>query len=264
MLLSVVIPSHDDIHLHKTIDSLLESSELPKSQFEILPVLDGYSTKKQIKLDPSVKVIQKVRNEGMREAINTGVAASRGQYIMRVDEHCMFAPGYDRVLLEEIEDNWIVTPRRYFLNPETWEVMEDKSFIDYEKLLIIKKPSGRVKFSSVKWIERSRKRRNILLDETMAFQGSCWVMARSWWDKVIGRLDSEGYGTLYQDTTEMFFKTWAAGGKLMLNKKTWFAHKHRGFNRSHNYPGELADASFLYALKKHRKEYEEVKAKWGI
>jgi hypothetical protein len=32
----------------------------------------------------------------------------------------------------------------------------------------------------------------------------------------------------------MVFKTWKAGGKLMLNKNTWHAHKHRSFARTHN------------------------------
>ena len=91
-----------------------------------------------------------------------------------------------------------------------------------------------------------------------------WIMSRKWWDTVIVRLDSEGYGTHYQDTTEMLFKTWRAGGKLMLNKKTWFAHKHRNFNRTHNYPGELADASFLFALDLWKDDYEIVRLKWGV
>jgi len=226
-------------------------------------VLDGYDPKKPIVTDSQVRVVRHAKNLGMREAINTGVQASRYPHIMRLDEHCMVGPGFDRLLLEHIEDNWVVTTRRYFLDPVRWEVMGDK-FIDYEKLLIITKPSGRMKFSAVEWWGRSRERRDILIDEDMAFQGSAWCMSRKWWDSVIVRLDSEGYGTLYQDTTEMLFKTWAAGGKLMLNKKTFYAHKHRSFNRTHDYPGELADASFRFALEKHGEEYERVRAKWMI
>jgi hypothetical protein len=199
----------------------------------------------------------------MREAINTGVAASRGQYLMRVDEHCMFGPGYDRLWLEGIEDNWIVDARRFFLDPVKWEVMT-KPPIDYEKLLIVTKPGGRRKFSAVDWRSRARERADILIDEKMAFQGSCWVMAKSWWEKVIVRLQTEGYGTHYQDTTEMLFKTWREGGKLMVNKKTWYAHKHREFNRTHNYPGDLADACFRYALETWEKDYKEVAKRWGI
>jgi glycosyltransferase involved in cell wall biosynthesis len=260
-LLSVVIPSHNDLYLHKTIASLLDNSE---GELEVIVVLDGYDPFREITTDSRVKIVRHAINKGMREAINTGVCVSKGKYLMRVDEHCMFAQGYDRRLTEEIEDNWIVTPRRYFLDPVKWEVMHDKGYIDYEKLLIIEKPGGRRKFSAVAWKARTRDHADILLDETMAFQGSVWVMSRKWWDDVIVRLDSEGYGTLYQDTTEMLFKTWKAGGKLMLNKKTWYAHKHRDFNRTHNYPGELSDASFRFALEKHKHDYEGVRGKWGI
>lgn len=32
-----------------------------------------------------------------------------------------------------------------------------------------------------------------MVDETFAMQGSCWLMKRSWWDKVIGELDTKEY-----------------------------------------------------------------------
>jgi len=156
-----------------------------------------------------------------------------------------------------------MVPRRYFLDPVKWEIIGNK-YIDYEKLLIIEKPNGRRKFSAMAWKVRTRERKDILIDETMAMQGSCWLMNKSWWEKVIVRLDSNGYGILYQDTTEMLFKTWNAGGKLMLNKKTWYAHKHRDFNRTHNYPGELSEVVFRFALSKHMEDYLKVRAKWGI
>lgn len=81
---------------------------------------------------------------------------------------------------------------------------------------------------------------------------------------MIGSLQNEGYGTLYQDTTEMLFKTWRAGGKLMVNKNTWFAHKHRDFNRTHNYPGELSRASFDYARELWWDDFVELSNKWGM
>lgn len=261
MGLSVVIPSHNDVYLHQTIASLLENAT---GEIEVLPVLDGYEPVRPLPADPRVRAIRHEHNLGMREAINTGVAAARQPFIMRSDEHCMFGPGYDEILLSQIEPNWIVTPRRYKLDPIRWKRMDRLGFIDYEKLLIITKASGRTKFAGVEWKERRDSRLDIPVDETMAMQGSCWVMSKAWWERVIGRLDSEGYGTLYQDTTEMLFKTWRAGGKLMVNKRTWFAHKHRDFNRTHDYPGHLADASFRFALETWRADYEEVRKRWGV
>jgi glycosyltransferase involved in cell wall biosynthesis len=259
MTLSIIIPSFKDPCLHKTIESIIENAE---GSFEIIPVCDGYIPKEPITADFRVRPIYLVENVGMREAINTGVKYSCGKYIMRTDEHCCFGKGFDSLILNTIQDDWIVTPRRFFLDPHKWEVMQLPA-IDYEKLMIIKKPDGRTKFSAVAWKARTRDRRHVLIDENMAMQGSMWVMSRRWWDDVIGELDL-AYGTHYQDSTEMLFKTWKAGGKLMLNKLTWYAHKHRSFNRTHNYPGHLADKTFKYALERHRQEYEEVRKKWGV
>ena len=259
MKLSVVIPSYKDPLLHKTIDSLLQNSELG-NEMEVIAVLDGYKPRQSVIDDPRVRVIKLEKNVGMRGAINAGVKASRGEYIMRTDEHCSFGKGFDRILTETFEDNWIVTPRRYFLDPVKWEVM-DMPPNDYNKLEV-RNPGP--KFYGVDWKQRAVERKDIMIDETMAMQGSCWIMKKSWWEKVIVELQSEGYGTHYQDSMEMVFKTWQAGGKLMVNKNTWHAHKHRTFKRTHDYGGAEKDAGYAYSLNLWRDYYEEIRKKWGI
>jgi GT2 family glycosyltransferase len=249
-MLSIVIPSYKDPYLHKTIDSLLEA---PETDIEILPILDGYIPKKPICDDPRVHPIPLAENVGMREAINIGVQNAKGNYLMRTDEHCKFGKGYARILLEAIEDNWIVTPRRYTLDVEKWEVM-GKPY-DHEKLVINKRHN---KFAGVRWTSRDEMRRDVMIDEKTAMQGSCWVMPKPWWDKVIVRLQSEGYGTLYQDSVEMCFKTWRVGGKLMLNKNTWYAHKHRKFNRTHQYSTSRARKCFDYSLATWMDDYKNI------
>ncbi|MFA5163929.1 MAG: glycosyltransferase family 2 protein, partial [Patescibacteria group bacterium] len=99
MKLSVVIPSYKDPLLHKTIDSLLDNAQ---GEIEIIPVLDGYWPDQPIKKDPRIKVLHLGKNRGMRGAINAGVLASRGEYIMRTDEHCSFGHGFDKKLLSDI------------------------------------------------------------------------------------------------------------------------------------------------------------------
>jgi hypothetical protein len=118
-------------------------------------------------------------------------------------------------------------------------------------------------------MSRTKERADIPIDETMAMQGSMWLMPRKWWDDVIGELQTDGYGPHYQDSHEMVFKTWQAGGNLMLNKNTWFAHRHRSFPRSHN-DGTVENpanklAGWKYSLDMWREYYEsEVKPKWKI
>ena len=228
---------------------------------EILPVIDGYELKQSLPDDYRVKPVFNPVNVGMRESINLGIAASTGEFVMRSDEHCAFGYGFDRELTNICQSNWIMVPRRYFLDPVKWSVM-DVGYVDYEDLKIVQYGRGR-KFSGVPWLARTKERKHILVDETRAMQGSCWVMPRKWWDKVIGSLQTEGYGTHIQDSHEMVFKTWKAGGKLMLNKATWYAHKHRKFPRTHGYGGEAADKGYAYALSVWEDYYNELREQWA-
>ena len=263
-ILSIIIPSYHDPLLKKTVEGLLENSELDSDQLEIICVLDGYWIKPEdVVNDKRVIYLHLGANRGMRGAINAGVAISKGEYLMRVDEHQTFGKGYDRKILETIEDDWIVTPRRYFLDVVKWEVMDLPS-VDYMELKIGRAGNGR-KFSGIEKPGDDSQQ----IQESMAMQGSCWVMKKSWWDKVIGELQTEGYGPLYQDSHEMVFKTWKAGGKLMVNKTTWHAHKHRKFPRTHS-NGTKENPSnneqcFKYALDVWEEYFEkEIKPKWNM
>ena len=261
MTLSVIIPSWKDPLLTKTIDSLLLNSELGE-ELEIIAIFDGYWPTFELRGDSRVRYLHLGKNRGMRGAINAGISIARGKFLMRTDEHCMFAKGFDKEMTDSCRDNWIMTARRYFLDPEKWEVM-DIPPIDYEKLVI----QENKKFSGSRWSRPGRE--DLLIDETMAMQGSCWVMPHAWWRKVIGELQTKGYGPMYQDSHEMIFKTWKKGGKMMLNKKTWFAHKHRKFSRTHQ-EGTKENPSnrekgWKYSLDVWRDYYEkEVRKKWKI
>lgn len=254
-MLSIIIPSYKDPLLHKTIDSLIENAV---GEIEIVVSLDGYWPTIPIKDDKRIKIIHSGKNRGMRETINRAVLISKGEYLMRVDEHQTFGYAYDKILTESCQSNWIVTPRRYFLDVEKWEVM-DMPPVDFMKLKIVNYDRGQ-KFSGVV----AKGNDNYPIQESMAMQGSCWVMPRKWWDEVIVELQSEGYGTHYGDSHEMVFKTWKAGGKLMVNKNTWHAHKHRKFPRTHGYGGAEADAGFKYSLKLWGDYYKEIKEKWML
>ncbi len=258
--LSCIIPSYRDPLLNKTTEDLLKKSELG-DKLEIICVMDGYWQAPVA--DPRVRVIHLGKNRGMRGAINAGVAVARGEFLMRTDEHCLFDQGFDRKMVEACQPNWIMTAKRFFLDPIKWEVMPDEP-IEHEKLVI----QGGVKFAGQRWPERNQEQKDILISETMAMQGSCWVMPHKWWNEVIGELDTDAYGPLIQDSHEMVFKTWKKGGKLMLNKNTWFAHKHRSFSRTHNNgtPENPANCDYGYAqaLKIWSDYYKEIKKIWGI
>jgi hypothetical protein len=45
---------------------------------------------------------------------------------------------------------------------------------------------------------------------------------------VIKQLDTETFGGFTMEAQEIGNKTWFAGGRLVVNKNTWYAHMHKG------------------------------------
>lgn len=230
-MLSVIIPSRVDEYLQKTIDELLTKAEEP---IEIIVVFDGYWPSTPLKDDPRVVLVHQGTvhdNYGMRDAINTGVKLAKGKYIMKIDEHCMVDQGFDRKLKEDCEDNWVVIPRRYRLDAENWSIFEDgRPPIDY---MHIDYPYQRPQDVScglhgAEWKQRYYDRKDVLIDDTPSCQGSCYFMMKSHWDNVIKEMSTEDYGKFTQEAQEITLKTWFSGGRVIVNKKTWYAHYHKG------------------------------------
>ena len=168
---------------------------------------------------------------------------------MKTDAHCAFAPGWDTELSMSCKPNWLMTPRRYSLDEITWAPNPKRPTIDYNYLSF----PGDTTRSAPKYgysfqCMNSASKNDKAIDDVMTHQGSCWVMPHKWWKDVIVELQNEGYDTHYQDSHEMVFKTWKAGGKLMVNKNAWHAHKHRKFPRTHGYGGQKARDAFEYAI----------------
>lgn len=227
--LSIIIPSRSDEFLQKTIDDLLAKAE---GDIEIVVVLDGYWPDTPIKENTKVIVLHhgsKHNSVGMRDSINSGVAISSGKYIMKIDEHCMVDQGYDVKLSKDCKDNWVVIPRRYRLDAENWKVLEDgrppvdHMFIAYPYERPNDKTCG---LHGDIWKEKQANSKEDI-EDLMTFQGSCYFMSRKHWDW-LGGLDSKEYGPFTQEAQEIGNKTWLGGGRMIVNKKTWYAHYHKG------------------------------------
>ena len=134
-MLSIIIPSRNSDYLQKTIDDLLLKAE---GEVEIIVVLDGYWPNPILNNNSKVQVVHHgtIHNSrGMRESINQGVALSKGEYIMKIDEHCMVGQGYDKILAADCEENWVVIPRRKRLDADNWKLIEDgRPPVDYMKI----------------------------------------------------------------------------------------------------------------------------------
>jgi glycosyltransferase involved in cell wall biosynthesis len=230
-MVSIIIASRVDQYLQKTVDDLLAKAE---GEVEIIVVLDGYWPSPMLYDNPKVIVFHQGEihnNYGMRAAINAGAAMASGEYIMKIDEHCMVDQGYDVKLAADCEDNWVVIPRRYRLDAESWTIQEDgRPPIDY---MYIQCPFGGPDdvpsdlHGSI-WSARHHERKDILIDDTMSWQGSCWFMKKKYWDELFpGGLDDKNYGSFAQEAQEIGNKVWLSGGRLVVNKKTWYAHYHK-------------------------------------
>lgn len=227
-MISIIIPAWRELYLQETIDSIFKNAT---GEIEVIAVLDGYWPDPPLREDKRLHQIHRKRL-GMRDSINNAVAIARGKYILKIDAHCTVAEGFDETLSKECDGDWIVIPRRYSLDFEGWKVRTHRPFVDYEYLgypyskKLVK--DRRYRMAGWTWDARIAERCNILFDETMTFQGSCWIMQKEHFTKRIGNMDKTGYGSFLCEAQEIGLKTWLGGGKIFINKKTWYAHLWKG------------------------------------
>ena len=243
-MLSAIIPSRNVSSwpfTQKTVDSLFNNAD---GEVEVIVILDGYELDPPLKEHKNLKVIHNIESLGMRQAINAAIGVAQGKYVMKCDDHCLFAQGYDVALAADCDDDWLVVPSRYALDGEKWSQKGegDNVFkygpIDYLYLTYPYNLDNQFGFGfhGKKWcgefgltggyFAREQKLKHILIDDMLSFQGSCWFMPRNLFYK-IGGMQIEGYYQ-HQEAQELGFKVWLSGGRCIVNKKTWYAHLHKG------------------------------------
>lgn len=237
-LVSIIIPSANEIFLSKTIEDILNKAQ---GNIEIIAVLDGYWPEDQkrehwetkgIIVDDRVNYIYHGKKMGMRPSINHGVAVSNGQYLLKCDAHVMFDEGFDVKLKKYYtEDDWVMIPRRKRLEPEEWKLQDvGKPDIDYEFLSYPFWKDEEPGIHGTIWTDRIIERKDkkeYMIDNDPSFQGSCWFMKRSYYD-YLDLMDDKTWGSFANEAQEIGFKAYMSGGKVKINKHTWYAHLHKG------------------------------------
>lgn len=242
--LSVVIPNYNSPYASKTIQGVLDNA---KGDIEVVVNVEQLWPT-PLSEDSRVHYIHGSAPIGMRAGINKAVAMSTGEYVMKCDDHVMFGEGFDEILKADCEDNWVVVPRRYALDVENWKVEEredNKYPIDYMYIDFPRKGKNHDDgMHGVPWTQRRDERADILIDDTPSMQGSCWFMKREYFDR-LKLMSTEGYGQFSQEAQEIGFKAFLSGGALKVNKKTWYAHLHKGtrYGRMYKMPAGTAEAS---------------------
>jgi len=228
-VISVVIPSRSpQLYLQQTIDDLRAKAH---GELEIIVALDGIDS--NVEAD---KVIRHPTHRGMRAGINAGMEAATGDYVMKIDEHCAMDEGWDEKLIADCEDDWLVVPRRQRLDPDAWKLTSEtegdrRPPVDYMSIAYpYARPYDRTcgLYGGVIDHNRTQRRKDILIDETMSMQGSCYFTKRKYWFDLLHPMDDKNYGAFNHEAQELHFKVQLSGGKLIVNKKTWYAHAHKG------------------------------------
>jgi len=245
--LSIVIPARNEMFLARTIEDIMQNR---RGATEVIAVLDGQWASPPIKQQEGVTVVYLPESIGQRAATNLAVRLSTAKYIMKTDAHCAFDEGFDVKLMADMQDDWTVAPLMRNLHVFNWvckkcgdtryqgptpvDCPKCDNKTEFERDIVwIPKPSPKsasYRFDSEphfqyfgEYLKRPEGQSEI--SESMSLQGSCFMSTRDkYWE--LG-LSDEAFGSWGSQGIEVACKTWLSGGKVMINKKTWYAHLFR-------------------------------------
>jgi len=259
---SVVIPACNERFLQATVDDLLRQAA---GDVEIYAVLDG-GPPQVLRPDPRVTVVRHEQSVGMREVVNRLAPSIQGEFLMKCDGHCLFGPGWDLALKSDCEGDWVVVPTRHSIDAKAWTVCGrgggplDLTFggVNYHYLTfpyaqsmygygLHGKEFGREQNRAL-----NKSRADRPLDDLMSFQGSCWFTPTANFLR-LGPLDQAHYN-FYSEAIEVGMRQWMSGGRVMINKRTWYAHYHKGNNNLHTVDGRVGRGFRLSLDGKRRSE----------
>lgn len=259
--LSILIPARNEMFLKRTIDDILEHAE---GDTEIIVILDGAWADPPIPDNDRVTLVYHPVSIGQRAATNEAARLSQAEYVMKCDAHCSFAQGFDVTLMAQCEHDWTIMPEMRNLHAFDWVCQkcgnrmyqgpyppfcykeirkeEDQPKIkipvcdnttDFE-MAMVWRPRAHTRNRHMRfdrdlhfqyWREYKERAGQGDLVESMSLIGACWMMDRDrYWE--LGGMD-ENHGSWGQMGTEIACKTWLSGGKLLCNRRTWFAHMFR-------------------------------------
>lgn len=233
---SIIIASRNEPYLKKTIDDICEKAT---GDIEVIVILESeWDVNNEYSNDKRVSYLFNPVPLGLREAVNQGVALSRGDYIMKCDAHVMFKQGFDEQLVKDCKEQQVLVPARYPLDPEKWEIEkrnDNKYPICYEYLVYGDEGRG---LHSRNWHAKNRSEEQTPFDATPSAQGSCWFMHKKYFHEL--DLFEKKYGMFYLEFQEIALKSWLYGDGVWVDKHTWYAHWHKpkSHGRGYQLPGD--------------------------
>jgi hypothetical protein len=255
--LSILIPARQEMFLKNTVEDILAHIE---GDTNIIVGLDGAWADPPIQDHPKVFIIHHTTSIGQRTITNECARLSTAKYLMKVDAHCSFDQGFDVKMMADMQDDWTMVPLMRNLHAFDWICPDGHR--RYQGPSGSCTVCGKETTRDMKWIAKEnpkstayrfdkdmhfqywqelKKRQEGDLVETMSLQGSCFMVTR---DKYFNLdLCSEEFSSWGQQGVEVACKTWLSGGRVIVNKKTWYAHMFRtqGGDFSFPYPNPGKD-----------------------
>lgn len=259
--LSVIIPARNEEFLQRTIDAVLSASS---DRTEVIAILDGYWPETGIKDYPRVKLIHHEKSIGQRAATNEGARLSEAKYVMKCDAHCDFPKGFDIEMINTCKYNWTMIPRMYTLDAFHWVCQDCKAEHEQGgPKSECPSCKGKSLKKEISWHRKMSKKTDYMwindelrmkyfdstslapyggditamkglcdhknkpwaqgeITDVMTCIGACWFMHRDRYWELDGM--DEGHGGWGQMAVELSMKAWLSGGRMVINKRTWFAH----------------------------------------
>jgi hypothetical protein len=251
--LAILIPSRNEMFLARTIQDILEHSE---ADTEILAGLDGAWAEPPIEDHPRVTLLHVSESIGQRAMTNQLCRLTTAKYVMKTDAHCAFDQGFDRKLLDKMQDditmvpimrnlwafNWVCPNGHTRYQGPSGPCAECGAPTEMDVVWIPKRnpQSTAYRFDSTMhfqyWNEFG-KRQTGDLTETLSIQGSCFMVTRErYWAL---DLCSEAFHSWGQQGVEVACKTWLSGGRVLVNRTTWYSHLFRTQGGDFSFPYEL-------------------------
>lgn len=260
MDLSVLIPAREEEWLDRTIQDVLENIE---GNTEIIVILDGYIPNPPLtQSDPRLTLIYNPQSKGQRAATNQAAKMAKGKYLMKMDAHVALDKGFDVKMLQafkEVGDNVTMIP--LMRNLHVWDfVCPDGHYRHYQgrsdqhgacpecgkkcikEIVWIAKgspQSSSFRFDKTMHFQYWRDRVIAAdlpegLNETMSIQGSCFMLTKERYFAL--DICSEEFHSWGQQGVEVACKTWLSGGRVICNRRTWYAHMFRTQGGDFSFP----------------------------
>ena len=258
--LSILIPARNEEWVADTVRDILRNK---RGKTEVIVGLDGEWANPQIDDHPDVTIVYYAESIGQRAMTNRLAKLSKAKYVAKCDAHVAFSEGFDQIMMDDMQDDWTMVPvlrnlhvydwkckkcgSRWYMGPKPERCMKgtnsddiqpnpDCDGKDFHKKLVWKPNRRRpnntafvfntdLQFWYFGELKRIHDKSNEDIVETLSLQGSFFMLTRDkYWEL---NICDETWGSWGQQGTEVALKTWLSGGRVVVNKKAWYAHMFR-------------------------------------